>query len=197
MLESDASLIELDLLRGGSRIVPTGTSRRLIDQLKPSPAYVVLVNRAWRRSNAALRLHVYPVGLRDPLPCIWVPLKENEDEILLDLQYVFDRAYDAGPYRRGAVDYAGPGARAGAGRRRRRLGRRADPTLARGQAPGTAEGPKGPSHALAGPHPIPPIARRSSMSLLIEPSTQHCVSTTDGLRLPAFALGAAAPASGR
>jgi hypothetical protein len=24
------------------------------------------------------------------------------------LQYVFDRAYGAGPYRRGAVDYAGP-----------------------------------------------------------------------------------------
>jgi hypothetical protein len=37
-----------------------------------------------------------------------VPLKEGEEEIPLDLQYVFDRAYDTGPYRRGAVDYAGP-----------------------------------------------------------------------------------------
>jgi hypothetical protein len=46
--------------------------------------------------------------LRDPLPCIWVPLEEDEDEIALDLQYVFDRTYDTGPYRRGAVDYAGP-----------------------------------------------------------------------------------------
>jgi hypothetical protein len=68
----------------------------------------VLVNRAWRRSSRALAYNVYPVGLRDPLPCIWVPLEENEGEVALDLQYVFDRVYDAGPYRRGAVDYAGP-----------------------------------------------------------------------------------------
>ncbi len=25
----------------------------------------------------------------------------------MDLQFVFNRAYDGGPYRRGAVDYAG------------------------------------------------------------------------------------------
>ena len=108
VLESDANLIELDLLRGGSRIIPDRHIKTLIERLRPSPAHVVLVNRAWRRGSGALAYHVYPVGLRDPLPCIWVPLKENEDEIPLDLQYVFDRAYDTGPYRRGAVDYAGP-----------------------------------------------------------------------------------------
>ena len=43
---------------------------------------------------------MYPIGLRELLPCIWVPLREHEDEILLDLQHVFNRIYDTGPYRR-------------------------------------------------------------------------------------------------
>ena len=80
VLQSDASLIELDLLRGGRRILPDRHIKAMLDRLKPSPAYVVLVNRAWRRSNAPLAYHVYPAGLREPLPCIWVPLKEHEDE---------------------------------------------------------------------------------------------------------------------
>lgn len=80
----------------------------MIDRLRPSPDYIVLVNRAWRRPSGVLADNIDSVGLRDSLPCIWVPLKEHEDEITLDLQYVFDRAYDIGPHRRGAVDYAGP-----------------------------------------------------------------------------------------
>jgi Protein of unknown function (DUF4058) len=106
VLESDASLIELDLLRGGKRILPDLGLKVRIDQLEPSPLYVVLVNRAWRR-DGGVDYDVYPIGLRDSLPCISVPLKEGEDEIALDLQDIFDRAYDSGPYRRGAVDYAG------------------------------------------------------------------------------------------
>jgi hypothetical protein len=108
VLASDASLIELDLLRGGRRILPDLSIKSMIAQLKPSPAYVVLVNRAWRRNRGGRGYQVFPTGLRGPLPCISVPLKEGEQEILLDLQDVFDRAYDTGPYRRGAVDYAGP-----------------------------------------------------------------------------------------
>lgn len=44
------------------------------------------------------------IGHAETLPWIDVPLHENKDkdEVLLDLQYVFDRTYDTGPYR-GAV----------------------------------------------------------------------------------------------
>ena len=42
------------------------------------------------------------------LPCIPVPLKQGEDDVRLDLQVVFNRAYDTGPYRRGAVHYSAP-----------------------------------------------------------------------------------------
>jgi hypothetical protein len=50
---------------------------------------------------------IFPIGLREWLPCIPVPLKETEEEVTLDLQFAFNRAYDTGPYRRGAVDCAG------------------------------------------------------------------------------------------
>ena len=107
VLGSDASLIELDLLRGGRRILPDLGLIAMIDRLEPSPAYIVLANRAWRR-RGGVDCDVYSIGLRDPLPCISVPLKEGEDEVALDVQYVFDRAYETGRYRQGAVDYAGP-----------------------------------------------------------------------------------------
>jgi hypothetical protein len=69
---------------------------------------VVLVNRAWRRVDATSAYQVFPVPLTEPLPCIPVPLREGQDEVPLDLQFVFQRAYDSGPYRRGAVDYTCP-----------------------------------------------------------------------------------------
>jgi Protein of unknown function (DUF4058) len=45
------------------------------------------------------------VCLHEVLPCIAIPLREGEDEVKLDLQWIFNQAYD--PYRRGAVDYEG------------------------------------------------------------------------------------------
>lgn len=106
VLRSDANLIELDLLRGGRRVLTEPGLEATIAQFEPSPAYLVLVNRAARRTSGVGAYHIYPVGLRESLPCIAVPLKEGEDEVPLDLQYAFDRTYDTGPYQRGAVDYA-------------------------------------------------------------------------------------------
>jgi hypothetical protein len=108
VLESDASLIELDLLRGGRRILPAPGLEARVRSLDPPPAYLVLVNRAWRRARGLSAYQGFPVGLREWLPCIPVPLKQDEDEVLLDVQIVFNRAYDTGPYRRGAVDYSAP-----------------------------------------------------------------------------------------
>lgn len=49
VLESDASLVEIDLLRDGRRVLPDAGLESLIHDLEQPPAYVVLVNRAWRR----------------------------------------------------------------------------------------------------------------------------------------------------
>jgi Protein of unknown function (DUF4058) len=106
VLESDANLIELDFVRAGRRILPTVDLKTLIKTIKPPPAYVVLINRAWQRTSFATHYQIFPVGLREWLPCIPVPLKRGEEEVPLDLQFVFNRAYNTGPYRRGAVDYA-------------------------------------------------------------------------------------------
>jgi hypothetical protein len=107
ILESDANLIELDLLRGGRRVLADRQLEALIRDLPEPAAYVVLVNRAWRRAPGSSAYQIFPVGLREWLPCIPVPLKEGEAEPTLDLQFALNRAYDSGPYRRGAVDYSG------------------------------------------------------------------------------------------
>jgi Protein of unknown function (DUF4058) len=97
VLGSDANLLELDLLRGGRRILPDLGLEMIIERLEPLPTYVVLANRAWRR-GIGVDYDLYSIGLRGPLPCIAGPLKEGEDEIALDLQDFFDRAYDTGPF---------------------------------------------------------------------------------------------------
>lgn len=107
VLDSDASLMEIDLLRAGGRLVPNVFLVAFLDKLEPPPAYVILINRAWQREGETA-YQIFPIGMREPLPCVPVPLKQGEAEAPLDLQYVFNRAYAGGPYRRGAVNYAAP-----------------------------------------------------------------------------------------
>lgn len=105
---SDASLIEIDLLRGGQRLLPNPLVKRKLTKLKPAPDYLVLVNRGWTRGEGAGEWDVFSISVRQMLPVIAVPLQVNEREVPLDLQHVFNRAYDNGPYRRGAIDYDSP-----------------------------------------------------------------------------------------
>jgi hypothetical protein len=107
ILDSDTSLIELDLLRGGQPLIATPAIIESAASLDPRPDYLVAVNRAWQR-GAELQYQLFPVRLEESLPCILVPLREGEAEPPLDLQYVFRQAYDRGPYARGAVDYDVP-----------------------------------------------------------------------------------------
>ena len=107
VLDSDASLVEIDLLRAGEWLVPNAELAAYLFGLDPQPAYLVLVNRAWRRLGMEMAYQLFAVCVRDVLPCIAVPLREGEDEVTLDLQWIFNQAYDRGPYRRGAVDYEG------------------------------------------------------------------------------------------
>lgn len=107
VFESDASLIEIDLLRAGLR---TLRNLHLEDEVaKRRPAdYLVLVNTGWSRLSGSGAWRIFPVSLRAVLPVVPVPLREGEAEVPLDLQHVFRRAYDSGPYRRGAIDYGSP-----------------------------------------------------------------------------------------
>jgi len=94
VLASRTSLVEIDLLRAGTRhpIVPDD----------PSGDYRLLVSRASQRPQAAL----WVVGVRDPLPPIPIPLR-GEPEPAVALRPVIDRVYDGARYDR-RIDYAAP-----------------------------------------------------------------------------------------
>ena len=99
ILGSEVHLMEIDLLRGGEHTTPM-----LLDRLRRKAGpfdYHVSVHRF----DQPGRFHIYPWQLADPLPVIGSPLLPGDGEVWLDLQAVFTRCYDTGPYRR-RVAYA-------------------------------------------------------------------------------------------
>jgi len=105
VLESDASLIEIDLLRGGRRLLPYPELEDTVHQLGGD--YLVLINRSSKRAGTWMDYTLYPVDLREALPCIPVPLPGSDPDVPLDLQAALVRTYQEGPYLR-ATDYGAP-----------------------------------------------------------------------------------------
>lgn len=103
ILNSDANLIEIDLLRDGQRLLPYPELEAAIYELAPD--YLVLLNRSALRDGYWIDFSIYPISLREPLPCILVPLAGEDPDVLLDLQLAFQQTYAGGPYAR-MVDYA-------------------------------------------------------------------------------------------
>lgn len=85
------NLVEIDLLRGGRRglVWPMRFFPR-----RARTAYVACITRATHSD----RLEAYPMPLRDRLPAIPIPLRKQDQDIQLDLQPIFDRAYAMGRY---------------------------------------------------------------------------------------------------
>jgi len=87
ILTSAVHLVEIDLLRGGPRMPLEGL---------PACDYYVLVSRAEERPRAGL----WPIGLRDRLPVIPIPLRGGDQDVRLDLQQIVQRVYDGAHYER-------------------------------------------------------------------------------------------------
>lgn len=105
LAESSTSLIEIDLLRNGQRTWErSDIIEDYLDDLSSPTDYLVETSRSWSRSGA----DIHPISIRERLPVIAVPLRQNEPDVPLSLQTAFNRAYEGGPYRRGAVDYSKP-----------------------------------------------------------------------------------------
>ena len=85
LLASAVHFVELDLLRGGQRM-PCDDA--------PAADYRILVSRAADRPRADL----WPIGLRDPLPDIPIPLAAPDTDATLPLQAALHRVYDAARY---------------------------------------------------------------------------------------------------
>jgi hypothetical protein len=94
VLASPAHLVEIDLLRGGvhTTAVPL---ERLLAQVGPFDYHVSI-----HRSDRFEDFLVCPIRLDEALPEIAIPLLPGDPDVPIDLQAVFDRAYDTGPYRR-------------------------------------------------------------------------------------------------
>ncbi len=105
VLESDANLVEIDLQRDGQRLLPYPDLEAFVFDLACD--YLVLVNRARLRQDTWMDYTVFPVSVRELLPCVPVPLAGDDPDVPLDLQAAFHRAYADGPYHR-AVDYTVP-----------------------------------------------------------------------------------------
>lgn len=103
VLSSDANLIELDLLRAGQRLLPYPELEAAVYELDAD--YLVLLNRSALRQENWMDYTLYSVDLREPLPCIPVPLAGDDPDVLLDLQVAFNRVYREGPYLR-MIDYS-------------------------------------------------------------------------------------------
>ncbi len=105
VIESDAHLIELDLLRGGRRLLPYPELEDAVHRFGCD--YLVVVNRSNLRQDTWIDFTVYPIDVRELLPVLPVPLGQNDPDVPLDLQAVAQRAYLRGPYLR-AIDYTQP-----------------------------------------------------------------------------------------
>ena len=88
---SQTHWVEIDLLRAGERP----------PEVRGAGDYCVLV----KRSGTAVA-GVWPIGLRDRLPTIGVPLRNDAADIPLDLQAMLDQVWTDGGYA-DLVDYAG------------------------------------------------------------------------------------------
>ena len=92
ILRSLTHLVELDLLRGGTRM-PTR-------HRKPPADYYAIISRADRRPRATLTHWT----IRDRLPTLMIPLKPPDPDVPLDLQAALTTVYDRARYQL-SLDY--------------------------------------------------------------------------------------------
>ncbi len=86
VLRQPVHLIEIDLLMCGLRLP--------LDVPLPPADYYALVSRSDQRPNC----EVYPWKLRESLPTLAVPLDAPDLDVAVDLQAVFEAAYETGGY---------------------------------------------------------------------------------------------------
>jgi hypothetical protein len=89
--QAGVNLVEIDLLRRGRRVLAVPASE------VPRRAHT-LYQACVRRGGTPRRFEVYPMPLEAPLPAIRIPLREQDQDIRLDLQAIVEQAYRKGRY---------------------------------------------------------------------------------------------------
>jgi hypothetical protein len=85
-------LVEIDLLRSGTRIEPC-SHKALADR---DTTYLVAVTR--EDAEDGRQFELYPIPLRRRLPVVKIPLRPTDRDALLPLQAILNEAYDRGGY---------------------------------------------------------------------------------------------------
>jgi hypothetical protein len=82
---AEVHLLEIDLLRRGTRPWPQASL--------PTTDYLATLIRARH-----IQAEVWPIGLRDQLPILPVPLRQPDPDVPLDLKRALDTIYDESDY---------------------------------------------------------------------------------------------------
>lgn len=90
ILDSDVSFLEIDLLRGGQHTI--AASERQMKREFGHFDYSVCL----RRGGTWTVYEIFPLGLRDPLPKLVIPLSKGVPDVRIPLGAVLNRAYDEG-----------------------------------------------------------------------------------------------------
>jgi len=85
------SLVEIDLLRAGTRVLSVPFDR--IPEGHRS-AYAACARRGWK----PFEIEYFRIPLRERLPAIPVPLRRDDRDVALDLQSLIDQCYESGRY---------------------------------------------------------------------------------------------------
>jgi hypothetical protein len=88
-MASATNWVEIDLLRAGERPV----------EARGMGAYYVLVKR-----SGEPKAGIWPIGLREELPHIGIPLRADADDVAVELQPLLDQVYGEGRYA-DLIDY--------------------------------------------------------------------------------------------
>ncbi len=91
VLQSEASLVEIDLVRAGQRVLAL-PSREI--PVRHCNDYLACISPGWKRG----RRELYPLPLRQRLPLLPIPLRQTDAPVQLDLQALVDQVYAAGRY---------------------------------------------------------------------------------------------------
>ena len=98
ILMSDTHLLEVDFLRGGAHTVSAPKEKLA---LYGTWDYLISLHKVTNRNHFSCWLN----KIQESLPCIRVPLLEDMEDVLIDLQEVFNSTYDSGQFIE-KIDYS-------------------------------------------------------------------------------------------
>lgn len=98
VLQSDTSLVEIDLVRAGQRVLALPTHEIPVQHRND---YLACISPGWKRG----RRELYALPLRQRLLVLPIPLRQKDTPVHLDLQALVDQVYTAGRYD--DLDYRG------------------------------------------------------------------------------------------